>query len=568
LSRRIFFCNSQNGGRRARANALNKFWGDHQRFFRQIICAFKVPTVIEETEKALSEGKSVVISLVGTGEARTREQVARAMASNGSLEDLDFSPREVIANMVDRGFPTTLYRDVTDPITGKTIQEPVRDKDGNIVQSRQAIEMKQRLIDGLSALELPENPLDQLVNHFGESNVAELTGRTRRLIRENRSGRVEYRKRAPEGVSMDKVNVYEMAQFQKGKKRIAIISDAASMGISLHASNRETNQQRRVHITLELGWSADKQMQTFGRTHRSDQAIPPEYVLLSTELGGEKRFSSTIARRLGSLGALTKGDRGAADNGDLAKYNFETEEGRAAIGLLFRSILAGKAVTGINNPRQTLRDMGLLVLQDGVETVRKDDEYNVPRFLNRVLALDVDRQNALFDHYAKLFDEIVSFAKANGTFDEGVTDIKASSVRLSNSRVVHRENSTGAETTHYTLEIDQPSKKVSFAEANDARRNKDGAFLEHLRKGSFILALESGRHTDPETGHRYRNFSVSRPEGARMNYIREAQLTENYRPVVPETVCDWWTEKHAAIPDVQTSEIHVISGANTPPTML
>ncbi len=208
--------------------------------------------------------------------------------------------------------------------------------------------------------------------------------------------------------------------------------------------------------------------------------------------------------------------------------------------------------------------MGLLVLQDGVETVRKDDEYNVPRFLNRVLALDVDRQNALFDHYAKLFDEIVSFAKANGTFDEGVTDIKALSVRLSNSRVVHRENSTGAETTHYTLEIDQPSKKVSFAEANDARRNKDGAFFEHLRKGSFMLALESGRHTDPETGHTSRNFSVSRPEGARMHYIREAQLTDNYRPVGPETVRDWWTEKHTTIPDVQTSELHVISGAITP----
>src|SRR6185295_18305993 len=287
-------------------------------------------------------------------------------------------------------------------------------------------------------------------------------------------------------------------------------------------------------------------------------------VLLSTELGGEKRFSSTIARRLGSLGALTKGDRGAADNGDLAKYNFETEEGRAALGLLFRSILAGKAVTGINNPRQTLRDMGLLVLQDGVETVRKDDEYNVPRFLNRVLALDVDRQNALFDHYAKLFDEIVSFAKANGTFDEGVTDIKALSVRLSNSRVVHTENSTGAETTHYTLEIDQPSKKVSFAAANDARRNKDGAFFEHLRKGSFILALESGRHTDPATGRTYSNFAVWRPEGARTNYIRDAQLTETHRPVVPENVRDWWTAKYATIPDVQTSKLHVIGGAITP----
>jgi protein strawberry notch len=553
-----------NGGRRARANALNKFWSDHQRSFRQVIAAFKVPTVIEETEKALSEGKSVVISLVGTGEARTREQVARALVANGSLDDLDFSPREVIANMVDRGFPTTLYRDVTDPITGKTIQEPVRDADGNIVQSREAMEMKQALIDGLSALELPENPLDQLVNHFGESNVAELTGRTRRLIRDPRSGRVEYRKRTPEGIPMQSINVYEMEQFQQGKKRIAIISDAASTGISLHASSREPNQQRRVHITLELGWSADKQMQTFGRTHRSDQAVPPEYVLLSTELGGEKRFSSTIARRLGSLGALTKGDRGAADNGDLAKYNFETEEGRAALGLLFRSILAGKAVPGINNPRQTLRDMGLLVLQDGVETIRKDDEYNVPRFLNRVLALDVDRQNFLFDHYTKLFDEIVSFAKANGTFDEGVTDIKALSVRLSSNRVVHRDQSTGAETTHYTLEIDQPTKKVSFGEAEEARTGKGGAFFEHLRKHSFILSLESGRHTDPETGNSYRNFAVWKPEGARLSYIREAALTEKYRPVAPENACDWWTAKYATIPEIQTSKLHVIGGAITP----
>lgn len=111
-----------NGGPRARANALTKFWGDHQRFFRQVICAFKVPSVIAETEAALSEGKSIVISLVGTGEARTREQVAKATANGGMLEDLDFSPREVIAAMVDRGFPTTLYQDVTDPGTGKTIK--------------------------------------------------------------------------------------------------------------------------------------------------------------------------------------------------------------------------------------------------------------------------------------------------------------------------------------------------------------------------------------------------------------------------------------------------------------
>ncbi len=555
-----------NGGRRARATALNKFWGDHQRFFRQVICAFKVPSVIAESEAALSEGKSIVISLVGTGEARTREQVAKATANGGMLEDLDFSPREVIAAMVDRGFPTTLYQDVTDPGTGKTIQVPVRDAQGNTVQSKEALRMKQELIDGLSALELPENPLDQLVNHFGESNVAELTGRTRRLIRDSRTGQMQYKKRAPEGVAMDRTNVYEMEQFQCAKKRIAIISDAASTGISLHASNRAENRQRRVHITLELGWSADKQMQTFGRTHRSDQAVPPEYVLLSTELGGEKRFSSTIARRLGSLGALTKGDRGAADNGDLAKYNFETEEGRAALSLSLRRIMKGENVPGLDNPRQTLRDIGLLVRdRDGGENIRKEDEYNVPRFLNRVLALEVEQQNALFDYFADLFDQTVRYAKANGTFDEGVTDIKALAVRVAKPpSVVHTDEITQAQTTHYTLEVDVPSKAVSFEEAEAARQRKSGAFLRHRKNGQFILAVESGRHTDPATGNSYRTFAVWKPEAAHAAYIHDSELNEKYKAVSPERARNWWTEKHASIPPIETLETHIISGAIIP----
>src|SRR5436189_5190378 len=82
-----------NGGNRARAVALNKFWGDHQRFFRQGIRAFKVPSVIAETEEAIRADKSAVISLIGTGEARTRQQVAETNGAGGMLEDLDFSPR-------------------------------------------------------------------------------------------------------------------------------------------------------------------------------------------------------------------------------------------------------------------------------------------------------------------------------------------------------------------------------------------------------------------------------------------------------------------------------------------
>lgn len=294
--------------------------------------------------------------------------------------------------------------------------------------------------------------------------------------------------------------------------------------------------------------------------------MPPEYVLLSTELGGEKRFSSTIARRLGSLGALTKGDRGAADNGDLAKYNFETEEGRAALSLSLRRIMKGENVPGLDNPRHTLRDIGLLVRdREGSENIRKEDEYNVPRFLNRVLALEVDQQNALFDYFADLFDQTVRYAKANGTFDEGVTDIKALAVRVAvPPSVVHTDEINQAQTTHYTLEVDVPSRAVSFEEAEAIRKSKSGAFLRHRKNGHFVLAVESGRHTDPATSNSYRTFAVWKPEAAHATYIHDDELDEKYKAVTPERARNWWSQKYDTIPPIETLETHIISGAIIP----
>ena len=550
-----------NSSRVSRRYVVGQFWAEHQRCFRNLIIAFKVPTLLREIENALGEKKSVVISLTGTGEVQTKKQIERAASEEEAIDDLDFSPRETLSRLVENCFPVKVFQEETDPHSGTTIYVPVLDAQGNHLESRSALELKRELLDRLSVLEVPEHPLDQLVNYFGTENVAEMTGRKKRLIR-TFAGRLEYRARQIPGVPNRLINLHEKNCFQNKEKRIAIMSEVASTGDSFHASRTVRNQDRRLHIAAELKWSADKQVQDFGRTHRTGQVAPPIYLLVFTELGGEKRFSSTIARRLGNMGALTKGDRNAEKAGNLDKYNLESKEGRAALNVVFTRILEGEQIPGLENARETLVDMGLLKNGGDGDEIARSERTNIPRFLNRLLSLEVARQNALFDYFYQTFQETIEHLRAKGKIDDGMEDLKANLVRIAESpQVLFTDAATGANTIYYKLEIVVPTRPALFEEISQF----DGVyFYEHRARAEFVAARPSPAHTNPETGERFQMVSLARPAGYNLAYISEGELNQKYKIVAKTKARAWWIEEQKKIPPTMRKTIHLLSGALLP----
>ena len=172
-----------------------------------------------------------------------------------------------------------------------------------------------------------------------------MTGRSHRMVRAG--SKYRYTPRAERAVSLSHLNLHERARFQRGEKLIAILSDAGATGVSLHADRGSGNQRRRLHLVPELGWSASKVVQQFGRTHRTNQSTPPEYCLLSCESAGESLTASAVARRLEGMGALTKGDRsaGRGETGELGR-NLETATGVEAVRALLGELRRGRAIRG------------------------------------------------------------------------------------------------------------------------------------------------------------------------------------------------------------------------------
>jgi len=535
----------QQAGQARNAHRYSQFYAAQQRFFLQLMMAYTLPDVIPAIAADLRCGRSVVLSLFNTGEAQADRKVRQARATGVELSDLDATPREMIVQLIEKQFPIHQYQEKTDALTGNVVRVRVVDAAGNPEINRQNQERQQALLDQVADLDFPQSPLDALIARFGVETVAEISGRAHRF--ENG----KYVRRKLDGIPHRALNEHETRLFQQGRKRLAVISGAGSVGISVHADLAAGNQQRRVFYAFQLSWSADQQMQAFGRVHRSNQSSAPIIRLVLLDLAGQKRLVNAVSKRLAALGALTKGERQSLASDLFRPEDVTDQYGKAALAQLYREIETG---------RHTDHGLGLAqldrmgVLNHEKTAVRESYAANVEQFLNRIMVLHVPLQNGIFELFYQRYLDAVAAAQRHGAFDFGVEQIRARQLcRIAAPETLFIDPGSGARTVLHELEGEVDVARHSF---DSVHVQANLGFFRNRKSDRLYGAWSRG---DSQGGPVYLT-GVKGPRRA----IERQELFEKYEPVETSEAAIWWEAAYAATSRTEQRRFHLLSGAIFP----
>ena len=539
--------------------ARSIFYSTMQNFYNQVLSSMATPSVIDDIKKELDAGHSCVIQLINTNESQQEKELSKAKAEERDLEDLDITPRGALLGFLENSFPVQQYEKYLDE-HGNENSRPVYDSKGAPVLNKQAVAVRDALISRINEMSIPDGPIDMILNAFGADKVAEVTGRSRRVV--NKPDENGIMRKVEETLKSD-FRVSETTAFQNGEKRILIFSNAGSTGRSYHADKRAKNQQQRIHYILQPGWNAKTATQGFGRTHRSNQVQPPVYKLVQTDIEGQKRFVTSIARRLDQLGALTKGQRQTGSGIFGEKDNLESPLSRDALREFFKR-LGKEQVTGVNG-KDVFTKLGLyrnFYDEYGNFTLKSDKADDITTFLNRLLALKVDEQNIVFGEFESIRQQMYDTAIENGTLDTGISNVKADKITVNQEETIYTDEKTGAETKYVKATA---FRKTTPIKTLDDAMSMRGQFqgLYRMQDGSVRAVYRIADETDA-FGRVTKKYLLQSPNRSVQSRFNESNLISRASKI-PEK--EWeaaWSEELKNVPEFNENTLHIITGAILP----
>ncbi len=546
-------------------NQLQTFWNKHQDFFNRVLTSISMPTLIPFIQEQKDAGNAVVLQITSTNQATMDRQMADREEEE-TLEDVELSSKEILENFLRENFPVEAYQTVQDA-DGNETQEMVRDDNGEPVVDREAAARRDALLERLFDLHVPEGALDQIIQHFGDSQVAEVTSRKDRIVVDDDGNRAVQRRPNSES---------EVDAFMDDKKQILVFSRAGGTGASYHADNKRANKRKRIHVLVEPGWQADVAIQGLGRTHRTDQASDPHYAFVQTEVPGQRRFVASVIRKFDQVGALTGGERRTTSGGLLSPDdNIDNEYGERAVHRLIRAVGEGRRtlrIPGFDGGQEIEIGLPGLELLLGKRMRNQDGRFtstripDIRQFLNRVLGMRIDQQAVMYEYFEEELRGVIEQAIEDDEFDFGTEMIQHDGAEAISSQSIYRDEETGTDTNLETLKVRESVKKESIDRFRGSQsllrfiRTDRGRIWAEMQHRSRID--ERGRTTEMvmrvgPTSQR------PMPRHESEQALRNNRATEIAREVTPEVELAWQQESDRS-PGFEEKFMYLVTGALLP----
>ncbi|MEM8604017.1 MAG: strawberry notch C-terminal domain-containing protein, partial [Cyanobacteria bacterium P01_H01_bin.121] len=273
----------------------------------QSLLAQKSEATVQMALNSLQRGEKPVIALASTMSSFIEWYTKENQIETG--DGLDISFADVLDRYLERSRDVVLT-DYEGHQTRHALTDEELGDDAMLAfaAAKELIEANRDLIQQ----QIPLSPIDYITWRLEQEGykVGEITSREH-IVDYTGNGHTSYTKRS-ERERNPQAKVQTAAKFNSGELDVIILNRSGATGISLHASEKFTDQRQRHMIVAQPEQDINQVMQMLGRTNRFGQVVEPKMTLLTSDLPAEKRLASLLSKKMASLNANTTAARDSA----------------------------------------------------------------------------------------------------------------------------------------------------------------------------------------------------------------------------------------------------------------
>ena len=388
-------------------------------YTKQLMLALKVDAIANEVDAEIKAGRHPVIALESTMESSIK----------------DYSAGEVIAEptfsaSLLRGLDTVMQYTIKDE-NGKEQHARYSPKQLGSAGEKAYYELQDFIRESTSDIFI--SPLDAIIERLHDMGykVGELTGRNMYVERDN-EGRVIVKRRT------DKDKKRMQREFNNGELDVLILNKSASTGISLHASEKFSDQRQRTMIIAQPLSDINDYMQMIGRIDRTGQVHRGYYINLGLPVPAENRFLMMLSTKLKSLNANTTTSQDSESN-EVEAPDLLNKYGSQVVVEYLRD--NPDIYEKMGSPLKKGGENGGRV-QTGELDEYKPQEDDARKITGYVALLTTQEQEEFYDDVVRRYNELIKYLN-----DTGNNDLKITVMPLRAKTLSKRVSSEGMDPT-------------------------------------------------------------------------------------------------------------------------